>query len=387
MHTIHRDAWGGHSQHFRKWGTQITPTAATRNKLDKFKAQWNTYVRGTTLGRGSRTRERRYISHIPPVEQHPLPPPRKERQHLPWFFKGAVPPPPATIPAPAWSGIGQQLELYKPLADMAQLSAGLLPLGRRPTPGPDGKRSPTPRKEEENIPKIPPLAVGGLKTSPISSCEDIPAWEDSNPQEPLEVDEDRPLDLSPSKKKDDLERAKEKRKLQTLGLEQEKQELQKKILEMDIKIEKLESIPLEQFNNIGNIGPPIKEDKTVRFEEPPASPPAPREEEAMDLTPKEEDPGTPPPPPLDAAVDVIESGVYTSEEEDIKETRRTSWAKRREAAQRKRLCLRLVKNKVGPQSLEVYEIPKTPGTPPSPLFPGASSANSETGATPYPTED
>ena len=83
---------------------------------------------------------------------------------------------------------------------------------------------------------------------------------------------------------------------------------------MDIKIEKLESIPLEQFNNIGNIGPPIKEDKTVRFEEPPASPPAPREEEAMDLTPEEEDPGTPPPPPLDAAVDVIESGVYTSEE-------------------------------------------------------------------------
>ena len=68
---------------------------------------------------------------------------------------------------------------------------------------------------------------------------------------------------------------------------------------------------------------------------------------------------------------MIESGVYSSEEEDIKKTQRTSWEKRREAAQRKRLCLRLVRNKVGPHSLEVDNIPNTPSTPPSPLFPDA----------------
>ena len=63
MHTIHRDAWSGHSQHFRKWGTQITLTAATRNKLEKFKSQWNAFVRGTTQGRGRRNRGKKYSSY------------------------------------------------------------------------------------------------------------------------------------------------------------------------------------------------------------------------------------------------------------------------------------------------------------------------------------
>ena len=155
---------------------------------------------------------------------------------------------------------------------------------------------------------------------------------------------------------------------------------------MDIKIEKLESIPLEQFKNIGNMGPPIKEEKVVRFTEPPTLPPDPREEEAMDLAPEAECTGTPHPPPLDPEVDVIESGVYSSEEEDIKENRRTSWVKCQEVAQRKRLCLRLVKNKVGPHSLEVYNIPKTPSTPPSPLFPDATGRECQD-AGKHPLED
>ena len=232
---------------------------------------------------------------------------------MPWVFKGVVPPPPTAAPSPNWTAVAE------PLADMAQLSVGMLPLGRGYTLGPKEPTPSTPLEEEqaevgegEEAPKPAPYVVG-LKTSPISSCEDIPALVDNSP-----VDE-MPLVLSVDEKKEELEQAREERKLQTLSLEKEKKELQQKILEMDIKIEKLESIPLEQFKNIGNIGPPIKEEKVVRFTEPPTSPPAPREEEAMDLTPEAECPGTPHPPPLDPEVDVIESGVYSSEEEDIKE--------------------------------------------------------------------
>ena len=366
MHTIHKDAWGGHSQHFRKWGTQITPTTATRYKLEKFKSQWNAFVRGSTQGRGRRNRGKKYSSYPPSMDPSPLTPTWRDRQNMPWVFKGVVAPPPTAAPSPTWTAVAE------PLADMAQLSAGMLPLGRGHTPGPKELTPPTPLDEGqaevgkgEEAPRPIPFAVARLKTSPISSCEDIPALVDNSP-----VDE-MPLDLSVDQKKEELEQAREERKLQTLSMEKEKRELQQRILEMDIKIEKLESISLEQFKNIGNIGPPIKEEKVVRFTEPPTSPPAPREEEAMDLSPEAEHPGTPHPPPLDPEVDVIESGVYSSEEEDIKETRRTSWAKHREAAQRKRLCLRLVRNKVGFHSLEVYNIPKTPSTPPSPLFPDA----------------
>ena len=315
MHTIHKDAWGGHSQHFRKWGTQITPTAATRNKLEKFKSQWNAFVRGTTQGRGRRNRGKKYSSYPPSMDQSPLTPTWRDRQNMPWVFKGVVAPPPTAAPSPTWTAVAE------PLADMAQLSAGMLPLGTGHTPAPKELSPPTHVDERqpevgkgEEAPRPIPFAVAGLKTSPISSCEDIPALVDSSPLDEM------PLDLSVDQKKEEQEQAREERKLQTLSLEKEKRELQQKILEMDIKIEKRESIPLEQFKNIGNIGPPIKEEKVVRFTEPPTSPPAPREEEAMDLTPEAECPDTPHPPPLDPEVDVIESGVYSSEEEEVKET-------------------------------------------------------------------
>ena len=291
----------------------------------------------------------------------------RDRQNMPWVFKGIVVPPSTAAPSPTWTAVAE------PLADMAQLSAGMLPLGRGHTPSPkELTPPPTPLDEKqaevgkgEEAPRHNPSAVVGLKTSPISLCEDIPALVDNSPLDEM------PIDLSFERKKEEMEQAREERKLKTLSLEKEKRELQQKILEMDIKIEKLESIPLEQFKNIGNIGPPIMEEKVVRFTEPPTLPRAQGEEEVMDLTPEAACPGTPHPPPLDPEVDVIESGVYSSEEEDIKETWRTSWAKHREAAQRKRLCLRLVRNKVDPHSLEVYNIPKTSSTPPSPLFPDA----------------
>ena len=216
MHTIHKDAWGGHSQHFRKWGTQITPTAATRNKLEKFKSQWNAFVRGSTQGRGRRNRGKKYSSYPPSVDQSPLTPTWRDRHNMPWVFKGVVPPPPTAAPSPTWTAVAE------PLADMAQLSAGMLPLGRGYTPGPKEPTPSTPLEEEqaevgegEEAPKPAPYVVG-LKTSPISSCEDIPALVDNSP-----VDE-MLLNLSVDQKKEELEQAREERKLQTLSLEKEK---------------------------------------------------------------------------------------------------------------------------------------------------------------------
>ena len=301
MHTIHKDAWGGHSQHFRKWGTQITPTAATRNKLEKFKSQWNAFVRGSTQARGRRNRGKKYSSYPPSMDQSPLTPTWRDRYNMPWVFKGVVPSPPTAPLSPTWTAVAE------PLADTAQLSVGMLPLGKGHSPGPEEPTPSAPLDEEqaevgEEAPKPAPYVVG-LKTSPISSCEDIPVLVDNSPEDEMH------LDLSVDQKKEELEKAREERKLQTLSLEKEKKEHQQKILEMDIKIEKLESIPLEQFKNIGNIGPPIKEEKVVRFTEPPTSPPDPREEEAMDLAPEAECTGTPHPPLLDPEVDVVESGV------------------------------------------------------------------------------
>ena len=97
MYTVHHDAWGGHTQHFKKWGSQITPTAATRNKVEKFKSQWNAYVRSTSVPRGNRQRgPRRVVTQVPPVDPPTLHQPRKERKQPPWVFKKAA----ATSTAP-----------------------------------------------------------------------------------------------------------------------------------------------------------------------------------------------------------------------------------------------------------------------------------------------
>ena len=52
MHNIRRDAWGGHSHNFKKWGSQIQPTGSTKAKIIKFKKQWQDYQQ-------ERLRERR----------------------------------------------------------------------------------------------------------------------------------------------------------------------------------------------------------------------------------------------------------------------------------------------------------------------------------------
>ena len=105
-----------------------------------------------------------------------------------------------------------------------------------------------------------------------------------------------------------LEEIRREQTQKAMVLEEEKKELQDKLLEMDIKIEKLESIPLEQFNALGNIAPPpVKEERMVRFQEPPTSP-GDREEEGMDVLPYV------PSPPQEPEVKIQEGGPVSSEE-------------------------------------------------------------------------
>ena len=59
-----------------------------------------------------------------------------------------------------------------------------------------------------------------------------------------------------------------------------------------------------------------------------------------------------------------------SEVETLKQERATAWEKRRERAQRKRLILRIRKNNMGPNTLDVYRgTPPTPMEAPTQLFP------------------
>ena len=385
MHTINRDAWGGHSHQFKKWGSQLTPNSTTRNKVEKFKSQWNQFVRGTEHAKEGKDRKREQ----PPAQRSHVDHNRmlqnwRQKSNMPWMFKAILDPPAHVAPTPTWSPVAA------PLSSMAQLSAGMLPLtgstysfGSEEPSAATGCAVPKQEPQVEVLVPVPSTSFGP-PTSPISSCGSVPELIENTDKD------ESPMDLSCSTEKKDWREAERKRLEEAQALEEEyttqrrqfeeirreqtqkakvlekeKQELQDKLLEMDIKIEKLESIPLDQFNALGNIAPPpVKEEKMVRFQEPPTSP-GDREEEGMDVLPYV------PSPPQEPEVKIQEGRPVSSEEEDVKESRRNSWAKRREAAAKKKLCLRLVKNKVGPNSLEVthYHIPKTPTSPPAQLFP------------------
>ena len=119
------------------------------------------------------------------------------------------------------------------------------------------------------------------------------------------------------------------------------------------------------------------EGKHVRFQEPPTSPSPQRckeeegeeEMEIQEAAPVQQD------PPKAPGVLVIspKSDSEDSEIETLKEVikeRTTAWEKRRERAQRKRLILRIKKNSMGPNTLEVYRgMPPTPMEAPAQLFP------------------
>ena len=100
----------------------------------------------------------------------------------------------------------------------------------------------------------------------------------------------------------------------------------------------------------------------MRFQEPPKSPSPHRSEEEMEVqeaTPVKYD------PPKEPEVLVI-SPKMDSEDSEVETLKQVikemaiAWEKRRERAQKKRLILRIKKNNMGPNTLEVYR-----GMPPT----------------------
>ena len=134
-------------------------------------------------------------------------------------------------------------------------------------------------------------------------------------------------------------------------------------------IRKVETISVTDYNNMAS---KETEGKHVRFQEPPTSPSPQRCEEEMEIqeaAPVRQD------PPKEPEVLIISprSDSEDSEVETLKKVikeRTTAWEKRRERAQKKRLILRIKKNTMGPNTLEVYRgMPPTPMEAPAQLFP------------------
>ena len=113
----------------------------------------------------------------------------------------------------------------------------------------------------------------------------------------------------------------------------------------------------------------------MRFQEPPTSPSPQRceEEEEEEIEIQEAAPKQDPPKEPGVLVTSPKSDSEDSEIETLKKVikeRTTALEKRRERAQRKRLILRIMKNSMGPNTLEVYRgMPPTPMEAPSQLFP------------------
>ena len=118
------------------------------------------------------------------------------------------------------------------------------------------------------------------------------------------------------------------------------------------------------------------EGKHVRFQEPPTSPSPQRCEEEMEVqeaAPVKQDPLKEPEVLVISPKTDSEDSEVDTLKQVIKE-RATAWEKRRERAQRKRLILRIKKNNMGPNTLEVYRgMPPTPMEAPTHLFPGVKA--------------
>ena len=137
FHKIKRDAWGAHTHSYQRWGTQIQPTSTTARQISKFQKQWMEYLERSTKqqpsghrdprmvqqGRGARA-SRAYTFSMP-----------RSNTNTPWVVRRAerdmLPPPRRASPQPS--------PVAEPLSQIAQLAAGMLPLGK---PNPQNPHQP-----------------------------------------------------------------------------------------------------------------------------------------------------------------------------------------------------------------------------------------------------
>ena len=339
FHKVKRDAWGAHTHSYQRWGTQIQPTPTTARQISRFQKQWAEYLQRSTrqgaLERDPRMTQPCSGGRIPRAYTFQVP---GTNTRTPWIVRqaerGSLPPPRRASPQPS--------PVAEPLSHMAQLAAGMLPLGKpnQQYPAPSSAWDAPPTTAAAR-PVTPPMTLPPLKNNPL----DLSCKEQARPEAPT-------IKTSP-----------------ITSDEESIPDLVEETTSFSPVIRKVETISVTEYNN-------MPEDKHVRFQEPPTSPSPERceeeKEEEMDIqeaAPVQQN------PPKEPEVLVIspKSDSEDSEVETLKKVikeRATAWEKRRERAQRKRLILRIKKNTMGPNTLEVYRgIPPTPMEAPAQLFP------------------
>ena len=396
MHNIRRDAWGGHSHSFKKWGSQIQPTGSTRAKISKFREQWHQYQ--TQLAEQVNAANRRPTTppgrRQGPGQLRVNPAPRQ----FPYFLRRVLAGHPSTIP------VHTPTPVAEPLSQMAQLAAGMLPLQQpgnkaitQPRPG-----TPRPQRMDPTPIEITPTpsrcsSIPPLHTSPISSDDEVPPLVHVNQtQVKKEPQETRNLstpgqglstlasaketqDRGDPRQEDPPCEARASLDKDTPASDEEDPDVEPHLLP---KMTKVRSIPLEMFNQMDTDCPP-NVDKVMlsgegedilpqRVEEDMDTSPAPTYSTRVRLTLKKKKT-----PPVEARVRMAKNDVDVStSEEEVVEVESKNPPRRRQK-RKGGLFLRINKMEMGPNNLEIYRVtenstldPPTPMSPPEQLFPG-----------------
>ena len=341
FHNVKRDAWGAHTHSYQRWGTQIQPTPTTARQISKFQKQWAEYLqrstRQTALERDSKMTQPCSGGRIPRAYTFQMP---GTNTRTPWIVRqaerGILPPPRKASPQPS--------PVAEPLSHMAQLAAGMLPLGKpnQQDPAPPSSALGAPPTTAATRPVTPPMTLPPSENNPL----DLSYRQQARPGAPT-------IKTSP-----------------ITSDEESVPDLVEETTSFSPVIRKVETICVTEYNNMTS---EETDGKHVRFLEPPTSPsPQGCEEEEMEIqeaAPVKQD------PPKEPEVLVISPKMDSedSEVETLKKVikdRATAWEKRRERAQRKKLILRIKKNSLGPNTLEVYRgMPSTQMEAPAQLFP------------------
>ena len=341
FHKVKRDAWGAHTHSYQRWGTQIQPTPTTARQISKFQKQWAEYLqrstRQTALERDPKMTQPCSGGRIPRAYTFQMP---GTNTRTPWIVRqaerGILPPPRRASPQPS--------PVAEPLSHMAQLAAGMLPLGKpnQQDPAPPSSALGAPPATAATRPVTPPMTLPPSENNPL----DLSYREQARPEAPT-------IKTSP-----------------ITSDEESVPDLVEETTSFSPVIRKVETISVTEYNNMTS---EEKDGKHVRFQEPPTSPsPQGCEEEEMEIqeaAPVKQD------PPKEPEVLVISPKTDSEDSEvgtlkKVIKDRATAWEKRRERGQRKKLILRIKKNSLGPNTLEVYRgMPPTPMEAPTQLFP------------------
>ena len=252
FHKVKRDAWGAHTHSYQRWGTQIQPTPTTARQISKFQRQWAEYLqrstRQTALERDPRMTQPCSGGRIPRAYTFQMP---GTNSRTPWIVRQAersiLPPPRRASPQPS--------PVAEPLSHMAQLAAGMLPLGKpnQQDPAPPSSALGAPPATAATRPVTPPMTLPPLENNPL----DLSYREQARPEAPT-------IKTSP-----------------ITSDEESVPDLVEETTSFFPVITKVETICVSEYNNMTS---EETDGKHVRFLEPPTSPsPQGCEEEEMEI--------------------------------------------------------------------------------------------------------